>query len=71
MEKEEKKRMKYVSPTVEVMNFEPGNILAGSVGASSGEWNIDDSGTSAPAKGWSGDAGSNETVASKSGWSTD
>lgn len=86
MEKDEKKKLKYVPPTASVMEFDPGCILAGSAGpggwsvdggssstgASSGGWSIDDgsSGTGASAGGWSTDGGSSGTGASTGGWST-
>ena len=71
MENEEKKKMKYVSPCIETMAFGPGDLLAGSIGASSGGWSIDDgiSGTGASTGGWSID-GAN-VGASSGGWSID
>lgn len=76
MENEEKKKLKYVPPTIEAMMFEPGNILAGStnsIGTSSGGWKIDNGdqgGTGASTGGWSSD-GSGGTGASTGNWSKD
>jgi len=66
MEKEKMIKLKYVTPTVRVMQFEPGRLLAGSAvsggkSASSGGWNVDDDGT-----GTTGSTG----AASTGSWST-
>lgn len=71
MEKEEKKKLKYVPPTSQIMEFSPGCLLAGSAGA--GGWSIDrgSSGTGASSGGWSVDDGGSGTGASTGGWSKD
>jgi hypothetical protein len=75
MKKEETKKIKYSTPTVQVMEFAPGCILAGSVGP--GGWSIDVNsligGTGASSGGWSidGDSGGGGTGASSGGWSVD
>jgi len=73
MENEEKKKMKYVPPRVEVMTFGSAGLLAGSIGASSGGWSIDNSGGSGIFRGgWSIDnSGSGSTGASTGEWSND
>lgn len=78
MNKEGNKKLKYVAPECETMEFSPGCILAGSsdpggwslddsdgnntTGASSGTWGIDGSSTG---------ASSSSTGASTGAWSTD
>jgi hypothetical protein len=71
MEKEEEKKKTYVPPATEVIAFDPGCILAGSIGP--GGWSVDRGGnnTGASSGGWSVDDGSSSTGTSAGGWSTD
>jgi hypothetical protein len=72
MEKEEKKKLKYVAPTASVMEFDPGCILSCSAGP--GGWSVDGGGsgsTGASSGGWSVDNGGSGTGASTGGWSKD
>ena len=72
MEKEEKKKLKYVPPTSQIMEFDPGCILSCSAGP--GGWSVDGGGgssTGASSGGWSIDDGGGGTGASPGGCTKD